>query len=417
MNKYKLIFIISLTIQSIVNCQWVQSDLINKDLFITAISAKDSVIFLGCKNFGDSVIVNYYYSKDYGTTWKESYSNNANHPNIFIISDNYIFAGDGYEGGNIYRTSDWGISWEKCFNNGIGVTSMAQYGNNIYAGTTSDFSFQGVWKSTDYGNNWIDIWQEGSVLSVRSLIAIDSFIIAGTSTIGVYGSSDNGETWHELNNGLPSNSYIKSMILFNNKIFAGVTYEEQKSGNYYSTDFGLNWLPLNDGIGDFSIHSFASDGNYLFSIAGSKVYVLLENENKWKEITDDLPDLYILSIAVSGDNLFLGAVENGLWYRKISNITKVINEKKKQDLFALSQNYPNPFNPTTKINYQLGRASNVTIKVFDCLGRLIKTLVDEYKPQGLYSLNFDASTLVSGIYFYQLSTDEFITTKKMIILQ
>jgi hypothetical protein len=85
--------------------------------------------------------------------------------------------------------------------------------------------------------------------------------------------------------------------------------------------------------------------------------------------------------------------------------------------FSLSQNYPNPFNPSTVISYQLPVTSNVTFKVYDILGNEIATLVNEEKPAGSYKVNFNASGLSSGIYFYQLKTDSFIETRKMILIK
>lgn len=85
--------------------------------------------------------------------------------------------------------------------------------------------------------------------------------------------------------------------------------------------------------------------------------------------------------------------------------------------FTLYQNYPNPFNSLTTINYKIPKEINVTIKIFDCIGNEIKTLVREIKKQGYYAVEFDASNLTSGIYFYQLKTDEFISTKKMVLLR
>ncbi len=70
--------------------------------------------------------------------------------------------------------------------------------------------------------------------------------------------------------------------------------------------------------------------------------------------------------------------------------------------FALASNYPNPFNPTTTINYALPQAGNVILKVYDALGREVTTLVNEYKNAGRYEVQFDASTLASGIYFYRI---------------
>jgi len=87
--------------------------------------------------------------------------------------------------------------------------------------------------------------------------------------------------------------------------------------------------------------------------------------------------------------------------------------------FSLSQNYPNPFNPSTIISYQLPKAGNVTLKVFDVLGNEIATLVDEYRNAGSYDVQFTMNNvqLSSGIYFYQLKAGEFVETKKMILLK
>ncbi len=85
--------------------------------------------------------------------------------------------------------------------------------------------------------------------------------------------------------------------------------------------------------------------------------------------------------------------------------------------YALNQNYPNPFNPTTIINYQIPKEGIVTIKIFDELGKEVKTLVNAYKSQGRYSVSFDASELSSGVYFYQLRAGDFISIKKMVLLK
>jgi len=85
--------------------------------------------------------------------------------------------------------------------------------------------------------------------------------------------------------------------------------------------------------------------------------------------------------------------------------------------YMLFENYPNPFNPSTVIRYQLPVSSDVTLKIFDILGNEIATLVNEEKKAGNYSLEFDASSLSSGIYFYQIRAGEFIQTKKMILLR
>lgn len=85
--------------------------------------------------------------------------------------------------------------------------------------------------------------------------------------------------------------------------------------------------------------------------------------------------------------------------------------------YALAQNYPNPFNPSTKINYSLADAGNVTIKIFNILGQEIVTLVDGFKEAGKHSVSFDASSLSSGIYLYKINAANFTSTKKMILLR
>jgi hypothetical protein len=85
--------------------------------------------------------------------------------------------------------------------------------------------------------------------------------------------------------------------------------------------------------------------------------------------------------------------------------------------FELYQNYPNPFNPSTTIEYQIPEISFVTLKVYDVLGNEIETLINEEKPIGTHTIEFDATNLPSGIYFYKLQIPNFTQTKKMILLK
>ena len=85
--------------------------------------------------------------------------------------------------------------------------------------------------------------------------------------------------------------------------------------------------------------------------------------------------------------------------------------------YGLSQNFPNPFNPSTIINYQLPKDSRVTIKIYDILGKDITTLVNDYKSAGRYSVEFNAENLPSGIYFYELKANDFVTSKKMLLVK
>ncbi|HAX48849.1 MAG TPA: peptidase S8, partial [Bacteroidetes bacterium] len=85
--------------------------------------------------------------------------------------------------------------------------------------------------------------------------------------------------------------------------------------------------------------------------------------------------------------------------------------------FSLHQNYPNPFNPVTNIKFSIPKSGNVSLKVYDILGREVAELVDEFKPQGNYLVDFNASFLSSGVYFYRLETSEFTEVKKMVLVK
>lgn len=92
-------------------------------------------------------------------------------------------------------------------------------------------------------------------------------------------------------------------------------------------------------------------------------------------------------------------------------------ETSKPDEFSLSQNYPNPFNPTTQINFTLPEASLVTLEVMNMLGQKVATLVNDQKPAGRYSVNFDASKLASGVYFYIIKAGDFSKVRKMLLIK
>jgi hypothetical protein len=86
--------------------------------------------------------------------------------------------------------------------------------------------------------------------------------------------------------------------------------------------------------------------------------------------------------------------------------------------FSLNQNYPNPFNPQTTIAYSLPQGQTVTLKIYDSLGRETVTLLDhDRKAAGNYSVSFNAGELPSGVYFYQLQTDRFLETRKMVLIK
>ncbi|MCB0730758.1 MAG: T9SS type A sorting domain-containing protein [Ignavibacteriae bacterium] len=135
-----------------------------------------------------------------------------------------------------------------------------------------------------------------------------------------------------------------------------------------------------------------------------RIYVVLDPENKVDEIHE----------------------ENNIGWKVLplyDNTTDVETENNLTTKFELSQNYPNPFNPTTTIKYSVPNvassysSSKVELKVYDILGREIKTLVNQKQKPGSYEVSFNANELSSGVYFYKLQSGDFVQTKKMMLLK
>ena len=108
--------------------------------------------------------------------------------------------------------------------------------------------------------------------------------------------------------------------------------------------------------------------------------------------------------------------------RKNEDLSGFVTDVKKQPVtgpasYSLEQNYPNPFNPSTVISYSIPKGNTVTLKIFNVLGQEVKTLVNDYRAPGKYTVNFNASNLSSGIYFYTLHAGSYFQVKKMMLLK
>ncbi|MCL6493862.1 MAG: T9SS type A sorting domain-containing protein [Ignavibacterium sp.] len=126
--------------------------------------------------------------------------------------------------------------------------------------------------------------------------------------------------------------------------------------------------------------------------------------------------------------VFVGTL-NGQVYRSAQPTVSVSDDRATPREFTLYQNYPNPFNPSTKIRFEVGGSGEggsgftvqgsrlVTLKVYDLLGREVATLVNENLPPGSYEVMWNAVSLPSGIYFYQLQAGSFTQTKQLILLR
>jgi len=122
----------------------------------------------------------------------------------------------------------------------------------------------------------------------------------------------------------------------------------------------------------------------------------------------------LISDLVAGDSGFLRA-----WCIQVTYQTLVggIQTTEIPSYYSLAQNYPNPFNPSTTIKFSVPKTTNVALKVYDVLGKEVAVLVNEVKQAGFHTVDFDASHLASGIYFYKIEAGDFNSVKKMILVK
>lgn len=140
----------------------------------------------------------------------------------------------------------------------------------------------------------------------------------------------------------------------------------------------------------------------------------------WSSSTDYNSTAYVMSIMMGYNTVgdITALKNNGFCVRCLKdNPTSVHMYSEIPTEYALFQNYPNPFNPITTIKYSVPQSSLISIIIFDVLGKNVATILNEYKPAGSYSVEFDGNKLASGIYFYQMRAGNFIDTKKLLLIK
>lgn len=159
--------------------------------------------------------------------------------------------------------------------------------------------------------------------------------------------------------------------------------------------------------------------------SGFEIQRTITNENNWKKISfvnGNGTTNEAKNYSYEDRNISSGKYQyrlkqidfNGNYeFHALANEVEIGVPKK----FSLSQNYPNPFNPATKINFELPRSSNVKLSVYDVTGKLASELVNEQRAAGHYTVEFNASNLASGMYFYRIEAGEFSAAKKMMLVK
>ncbi len=168
-----------------------------------------------------------------------------------------------------------------------------------------------------------------------------------------------------------------------------------------------------------------------YQFRGGEPFVLIESEGYFRTAVPDSIDrirIRVYPAPYSGNvvrfmelgfDFLRGIKENGDYFLldpfEDTTVVGVEDEPSLPKSFHLSQNYPNPFNPQTSIRYTVLSSKYVNLTVYNVLGQKVKTLVDEEKFPGEYTISFDGSNLSSGIYFYRLTAGQYTETKKMIL--
>jgi hypothetical protein len=310
-----------------------------------------------------------------GTDWDTLYSGFYPGGGFVKQKDNIFMKREG----NFLKSTNFGDSWIK-LNSIVNPHYSQMFSIDSVLYILENYNNSKLYKSLDGGITWELIWSI-SLGPSRPFIKAENYLI-GVREHSAIRSSDNGVNWEPINTGLSNDFYLSDLIYFQGKLFTwgrNLAPSNVSTEIYYSTNLGDSWINMSEGINS--------------------------------------SDLYMTSLLASNNFLFAATSEHGLWRYDLSTLVDVDDEETFPTEFSLSQNYPNPFNPTTSIEYIVAGSEYVTLKVYDLLGREVATLLDEYKPAGSYEVEFDASHLSSGTYFYRLTAGAFVDTKKFILLK
>jgi hypothetical protein len=245
------------------------------------------------------------------------------------------------------------------------------------------------------GNTWFDVGGGvNGIVRAISVVGNDVYVggvftMAGGSISGRIARWD-GSEWHALGDGVDGSVF--SMKQSENDLYVGGLFTN--AGNQPANHIAkfnmidMTWSPLGEGATG-SVDAMSVQGT-----TGSMVIT-----GAFSYVGNNIPANYVARFTDNGNPL------------------PVEIEVTLPAEFVLEQNYPNPFNPTTTIKYSLPSAGEITLTIFDLSGSEVATLVNQSQPAGNYIIEFDASHLSSGIYYYQLNAGNFSQTKKLILLK
>jgi hypothetical protein len=340
----------------------------------------------------------------------------VNNVQSIALSNTMVFAGTSQ---GVARSTDFGTTWDAP---GTGlfesdVRALLFWDGRLFAGTKSG----NIFLSKDGASTWTEADSGLTARDVRSITALGQILFAGAWGAGIFRSSDSGTHGAPADSGLTS-GFVSALTVDGGKVYVG-TYG---GGVYVSHDTGFTWTMLDTGLTSLNVQALAVKGTRLIAGTPNGAYASSNGGLNWVVADSGMTNHDIRALTIVRSQIFAGTWLGGLWKRPLQEmVTSATSDRQgTPTLFQLEQNYPNPFNPLTVIQYTVGGnrgwglgVSDVSLVVYDVLGRQVATLVNEVKAPGTYEVRFDGSGLTSGAYFYRLTAGSFVETKKLILMK
>jgi len=362
---------------------------------------------------------------DGGTSWGNGNPNpgviSGDIYNIWAWSANDAICTTSPSATNIYKTSNGGVNWVQVFTQVGGFIDALQMVSATEGYGVGD-PVDGKWtivKTTDGGNTWARMATEPTQVGSEagynnSLDIVGTNIWFGTNTTKVYRSTDMGLTW---TSGATTGTASSFSVHFNSAT-NGMT---GGSALVKSTDGGVTYTSTTIPGPSGSISGIDGKGiDWWVTRTGTSVYKSTNQGGTWTtEYTVTGAAFNHISLTDGVGGCPTGwAVGTGTIVKMTGTTTGVSSYSGEiPSSYLLKQNYPNPFNPTTNINFSIPKSGFVTLKVYNTVGMEVATLLNENKTAGNYLVGFNAANLPSGAYFYRLEADNYVETKKMLLLK